>query len=259
MEVSGSFSVRSSVRRLPHTAGRGNRPVTASTPSSPDPRTERPFAVLFDLDGTLVDSERLWLDAVRSRLERAGVPVSPGLLSEFEGLASIDAARRLIEVGGLAARASEVAAELEDLTIDAFRGRLSWIPGAEEALGRLRRAGIPLALVTNSTRRWVAAVAETVSLGTFDAVVTADDVSRTKPHAEPYLRATDLLGVDPGACVVFEDSSVGMRAAVAAGCHVVRIRADIDETANTPDRISDLRPVTDPWVRALMTRDPALP
>lgn len=214
--------------------------------------------MLFDLDGTLVDSERLWLDAIRSRLEHAGVPVSPGLLSEFEGLASIDAARMLIEVGGLSARASEVATELEDLTIDAFRGRLPWIAGAEEALGRLREAGIPLALVTSSTRQWVAAVAENVSLGAFDVVVTADDVSRTKPHAEPYLRAIGLLGVDPGACLVFEDSSVGVRAALAAGCHVVQIRSDIDETANTTESISDLRAVTAPWVRALMNHDPAL-
>lgn len=215
--------------------------------------------MLFDLDGTLVDSERLWLDAIRSRLETSGMPVSAALLARFEGLSTVDAASALIAVGGLAGSETEVADELEELTIDAFAGRLPWIRGAEEALGSLRRAGIPLALVTSSTRRWVAAVAETVALGTFDVVVTADDVRHTKPHPEPYLRATDLLGVDPGSCLVFEDSAVGVRAAIGAGCRVVQVRADQqDATCTATDRIPDLRPVSARWVAALHAREPAL-
>ena len=222
-----------------------------STPSPRD-RPARACAVLFDLDGTLVDSERLWLDTIRSRLEGYGLGVPAALLAEFEGLATADAARTLIDLGGLTAPEDEVAAALEDLTMDAFAGRLEWIPGAEEALDDLRRSGTPLALVTSSTRRWVAAVTESVSLGAFDVVVTADDVQSTKPHPEPYLRASDLLGVDPGDCLVFEDSAVGARAADTAGCRVVRVGAAPDDGASPPARrIPDLRPVTAEWTASL--------
>lgn len=219
-----------------------------------------PSAVLFDLDGTLIDSERSWLEAIRSRLLDAGMPVSPALLAEFEGLSADDAARALVEVGGLSTPATEVAAELEDLTIAAFAGQLSWMPGAERALQSLRQAGIPLALVTSSTRRWVDAVADDICLGTFEAVVTVDDVQQAKPHAEPYLRATGLLGVDPRTCVVFEDSSIGVHAAVAAGCPVVQVRPDGQEATIRPTaRIPDLRAVTAPWVASVLSREPALP
>ena len=214
---------------------------------------------MFDLDGTLVDSERVWLDTIRTQLSTAGAAVTQDVLARFEGLATIDAARAVIELGGLSAHETEVARVLEDRTIAAFAGRLPWIAGAEEALGSLRRGGIPLALVTSSTRRWVAAVAESVCLGTFDVVVTADDVRRTKPDAEPYLRAAGLLGIDPGACLVFEDSSVGVRAAMAAGCMTVQVETgDRDAPRPTTDRIPDLRMVTASWVRSFATRSPAL-
>jgi HAD superfamily hydrolase (TIGR01509 family) len=227
---------------------------------SPDHRSfTRPSAVLFDLDGTLVDSERVWLDMIRTRLAVMGSPVSSSQLAALEGLSSIDAARALIEGGARSDGVTELAAELEDFTIEAFGGRLPWIPGAQEALGHLRREGIPLALVTSSTRRWVDAVARSVLLGPFDVVVTADDVQQTKPHPEPYLRATDLLDVDPGSCLVFEDSAVGVRAAVAVGCRVVQVRAEQQSESGATVCIPDLRPVTVPWIASLMTLEPTLP
>jgi len=224
----------------------------------------RPSAVLFDLDGTLVDSERVWLDVIRTRLAVMGSPVSSSQLAALEGLSSIDAARALIEGGAQSDGTrsdgvTELAAELEDLTIDAFGGRLPWIPGAEEALGYLRREGIRLALVTSSTRRWVDAVAQSVRLGPFDVVVTADDVQQTKPHPEPYLRAIDLLDVDPGSCLVFEDSAVGVRAAARVGCRVVQVRAELQSESGATACIPDLRAVTVPWIASLMTLEPALP
>ena len=207
--------------------------------------------MLFDLDGTLVDSERLWLDAIRDRLERIDGPVSPARVAEFEGLSTVDAARALIAIAELPTHETVVATELEDRTMAAFAGRLPWVKGAEQALASLRRAGIPLALVTSSTRRWVAAVAEDVCLGTFDVVVTADDVRHTKPNAEPYLRATRLLGVDPRDCLVFEDSAVGVEAAVAAGCRVVHVRSGHHDAPRTTHSIPDLRCVTPRWVASL--------
>ncbi len=215
--------------------------------------------MLFDLDGTLVDSERVWLEVIRARLTRAGRSVSSAQLNDFEGLAGIDAAHALIELGEASMGASDLAAELEENTIASFAGRLERIAGAEEALARLRREGIRIGLVTSSTRRWVDAVAENVSLGTFDVVVTADDVRHTKPSPEPYLRALDLLDVAPGTCLVFEDSAVGARAAIAAGCRVVQVRPDQQHQSGTTACIPDLRPVTMPWVAAVMALEPVLP
>lgn len=225
--------------------------MNTSTPIHNEGPSRWPAAVLFDLDGTLVDSERLWLDAIRSQLARIDGPVSSARLAEFEGLSTVDAARALIGIAGLSAHETVVATELEDRTMAAFAGRLPWIRGAEQALASLRRAGIPLALVTSSTRRWVAAVAEDVCLGTFDVVVTADEVRRTKPDAEPYLRATRLLGVSPGDCLVFEDSLVGVEAAVAAGCRVVQIRSGHHDASKATHSIPDLRCVTPRWVASL--------
>lgn len=218
-----------------------------------------PRAVLFDLDGTLVDSERVWLDVIRTRLANVGRSVSSVQLAGFEGLSSIDAAHALIELGGPSMRVDDLAAELEDLTIDSFAGRLEWIAGAEAVLARLRREGIRIGLVTSSTRRWVDAVAESVSLGAFDVVVTADDVRHTKPSPEPYLRALGLLDADPGDGLVFEDSAVGVRAAIAAGCRVVQVRPDQQGASGTTACIPDLRSVTAPWIASMMTLESALP
>lgn len=211
--------------------------------------------MLFDLDGTLVDSERLWLDTIRDRLDVATGAAPCDLVARFEGLSSVAAARLLIEVGGASEDEAEVADALEDATIDAFAAGLHRIAGSAKAIDSLRRAGVPLALVTSSTARWVSAVADHVALGAFDAIVTADDVRQTKPHPEPYLRATELLGVDPGACVAFEDSAVGVRAALAAGCRVVQVGPFAGEgSAAASARIPDLRRVTAAWVASLPAR-----
>ncbi len=234
--------------------------MTPPTSSPRDRRSAPPAAVLFDLDGTLVDSERLWLDTIRDRLEIATGAAPCDLVARFEGLSSAAAARLLIQVGGASAPEAEVADALEDATIDAFAAGLDRIAGSAKAIDGLRRAGVPVALVTSSTARWVEAVDEHVALGAFDAIVTADDVRRTKPHPEPYLRATELLGVDPAACVAFEDSAVGVRAALAAGCRVVQVGPFAGEGSTAASaRVPDLRRVTAAWVASLPALRAALP
>ena len=258
-EETGLFRSHSPVRRSLHTDGNGNRWVIPTTRLSSAAETAGPAAVLFDLDGTLVDSERLWLEVVRARLDSAGRSASPALLAEFEGLTTSEAARRLIALTGESASGERMAEELETSAIEVFSGRLPWIAGASEALRSLREAGIPLGLVTSSSRRWVAAVERTVPLGRFDAVITADDVLRAKPHPEPYLRAAELLGAEPGACIVFEDSAVGATAATAAGCRLVHVAPDRRCDAGcSADHLPDLRPVTALWVRGLFAMDAAL-
>ncbi len=102
-----------------------------------------------------------------------------------------------------------------------MRGAVPWRPGARELLAALREAGVPTALVTMSYRRFVEPVLEQLPAGSFDAVVTGDEVERGKPHPDPYLRAAALLGVPPADCVALEDSPTGAASAEAAGCRVL--------------------------------------
>jgi HAD superfamily hydrolase (TIGR01509 family) len=97
------------------------------------------------------------------------------------------------------------------------------MPGAYELLDALRAERVPVALVTSSLGEIADAVLKSVGRDRFDAVVTADDVTRTKPDPEPYLTAAKLLGVEPVRCVVLEDSPNGVAAATAAGCAVVAV------------------------------------
>ena len=217
-----------------------------------------PVAVLCDLDGTLLDTERTWLATVRTVIAELGVRPSEALVAKLEGatveqasttiLAALAAAAVLPALPG----AGAIAERLEAASLEAPDGTIRWCPGAEELLGELRAAGIPLALVTSSSRRWLEAAARQVDLSAFAHFVTADDVAATKPHPEPYLLAAALLGREPGTCVVFEDSEVGLRAALAAGCTAVLVRDTGASWADHADAVlHDLRGTDAAWVRAL--------
>ncbi|GAA1315777.1 HAD family hydrolase [Leucobacter albus] len=209
-------------------------------------------AALFDLDGTLVDSERSWLDAIRAALVATTGEAADELVATFEGVAVDEAGRRLVEEHGHEGTPATVARLLEEGAIAAFDGQLRWLAGAAETLHRLRVAGMPLGLVTSSTREWVTAVDGLTGLGAFDTVVTADDVPKTKPEPAPYLRAARALGVHPARCVAFEDSEVGIRSARSAGCTVVRVgtpRPDLDRLADAT--IASLEGITTDWITAL--------
>lgn len=211
--------------------------------------------MLFDLDGTLVDSERSWLEAIRAALVASTGEAPEELVASFEGVAVDEAGRRLVETHGHAGTPAEVAGLLEERSIAAFAGSLRWLAGAEETLHRLRVAGTPIGLVTSSTRKWVAAVDSLAALGSFDTVVTADDVPKTKPDAGPYVRAARALGVSPANCVAFEDSEVGIRSARSAGCTVVRVgepQPELDLLADMT--IASFAGVTSDWIAALTPR-----
>lgn len=247
------FRCRSPYRCELHTWSRGNDQVIQQ-PTSPHSGTAL-GAVLFDLDGTLVDSERSWLEAIRAALVASSGEAPDELVAAFEGVAVDEAGRRLVETHGHAGTPAEVARLLEERSIAAFAGSLRWLAGAEETLHRLRVAGTPIGLVTSSTRKWVAAVDSLAGLGSFDTVVTADDVPKTKPEAGPYLRAARALGVSPANCVAFEDSEVGIRSARSAGCTVVRVgepRPELDLLADVT--IASFVGVTSDWIAALTPR-----
>ncbi|MEX2628109.1 MAG: HAD-IA family hydrolase, partial [Ilumatobacteraceae bacterium] len=117
----------------------------------------------------------------------------------------------------------EIVERLLDGVIARLERGIPWRPGALELLAALRDAGVPCALVTMSWRRFVDPVLTALPDGTFDAVVTGDEIARGKPHPDPYERAARLLDFDPRDCVAIEDSPTGVRSAVAAGCRVLGV------------------------------------
>ena len=134
-----------------------------------------------------------------------------------------DSTRLMGERFGVELDADSVINELTDSVTEQLRREIPWRPGAQELLRQLRRRGVKTALVTMSLRRMALQVVEAIPFDAFDVVVAGDDVVHGKPHAEPYLKAAALLGVDPGDCVAFEDSISGILSAEAAGTKAVGI------------------------------------
>ncbi|MEU8616465.1 HAD-IA family hydrolase [Streptomyces sp. NPDC048623] len=187
---------------------------------------ERPLhAVLFDMDGTLVDTEGLWWEAVEQVAGRALTEADrPDVLGRpVEHTAAWLAAGEGAENGR---DAGELAAELHREFAERVRAGVVPRPGALDLLAALADEGVPTALVTASPR----AVADTVvaaltALGApgFAVTVTADDTGTTKPEPEPYLAACAALGVEPARCVAVEDTPTGVASAEAAGCAVLAV------------------------------------
>lgn len=214
------------------------------------------LAVLCDMDGTLLDTEATWLDTVRATFAAVGITASAELVASLEGATTEQASARIVaELSGTPVDHETVAAQLEAQSLAAMEGNIRWCPGAEELLRSLDAAGVPLVLVTSSSRRWVEAAARHVDFSLFMHTISADDVTHTKPDPEPYLRAAALLGRAPEECVVLEDSEVGLRAALAAGCTSVLVRADgASWGAHAHELVPGLRGTDAAWVRAVAER-----
>jgi HAD superfamily hydrolase (TIGR01509 family) len=182
-----------------------------------------PAAVLWDMDGTLVDTEPYWLEAESDMVHGAG-----GVWTEEDGLqlvgSGLERSALILQSRGVELTVEEIITTLTDQVRDRIGQAVPWRPGARELLLELKQAGIPTALVTMSRRRMAVDVADALaaSLGIpgFDLVVAGDDVANAKPHPEPYLTAAAQLGVDITSCVALEDSEPGVASAVASGATV---------------------------------------
>ncbi len=192
-------------------------------------------AVLWDMDGTLVDSEKLWDVALYETAEWLG-----GTLSEAERMTLVgsnmdDTAAYLLEVVGRSVTAEAIASTGEEIrrrTAGLFDDQLPWRPGAREILAAVRAAGVPTALVTSTERSLTELALNTIGREFFDVTVCGDEVEGlNKPHPRPYLKAAELLGVAPEKCVAVEDSPPGTASAVAAGCTVLVIPNDVEVEA----------------------------
>jgi HAD superfamily hydrolase (TIGR01509 family) len=181
-------------------------------------------AVLFDMDGLLIDSEPLWLAAETAVMRRLdGEPWTAADQQELLG-GSLEKTVRYLRAKAAKPQPPAVVADwlMSEMTDLVRREGVPMRPGAAGLIAAVRAAGLPHALVTSSERDFMDTVLASTGLA-FDVTVCAADVTRTKPDPEPYLLAAKLLGAEPESCVVLEDSPNGIAAAEAAGCQVIAV------------------------------------
>jgi HAD superfamily hydrolase (TIGR01509 family) len=178
-------------------------------------------AVLWDFDGTLVDTEPYWIAAEYSLAEEHDATWSQEHALQLVGNDLLDSGHYIREVMGLEMSAEEIVDYLLTRVVAQVEETVPWRPGAVELLTALQAAGVPCGLVTMSYQRLVAPVLARLAPGSFRVIVTGEQVDRGKPHPEPYLTAAATLGLAPGECVAIEDSNTGATSAETAGCPVL--------------------------------------
>ena len=184
-------------------------------------------AVIFDVDGVLVQSMERHFESYQKAYDTLGVRVTREDVFDNEGRGSREIIRAISDEHGLGLSAEKLEQlnAIKQQTFAAF-GPMPMYPGAEAMIRALHAEGLKLALVTGTVRRNVDAhFPQLVPL--FDAIVTADDVKRTKPDPEPYLKAVEKLALPAGACIVVENAPLGIRAAKGAGLRVVGITSTL--------------------------------
>lgn len=180
-------------------------------------------AVVFDLDGVLVQSEEVWDSARRGLAAERGVEWPDGATEAMMGMSSHEWSRYLREEVGVPLAPEAISSDVVRRVAERYRRSPPWIDGALEAVGRIK-ARWPLGLASSSNREIIDLVLESGDLtALFDATVSSEEVARGKPAPDVYLEATRRLGAHPQRCAAVEDSSNGLLAASAAGMRVVAI------------------------------------
>ena len=188
-------------------------------------------AVIFDLDGVLLDSEPIYLQATNTVLAREGRFLSPEENAPYIGWRYDDVLREIIPRLGLAHPPSYYANETRREVLRRLSGPLDPPPGAVALLDCLEAAGVPRAVGSSSSRAWVEAILSGLGLRErFSAVVGGDEVASGKPAPDIFLRCAELLGVPAGRCVVIEDSPHGVLAARRAGMAAIGLRTGATAT-----------------------------
>ncbi|MBO0867124.1 MAG: HAD family phosphatase [Micromonosporaceae bacterium] len=185
--------------------------------------------MLFDMDGTLVDSEKVWDVGLAELASRYGSQLSAVARARMVGSSMLHSMAILHEDIGQPWRdAAESLVWLERRVKQLFADGLIWRPGAAELLRATSAAGVPAALVTATSRHLVDVALQTIGRDYFGAVVCGDEVDQGKPHPCPYLTAAQLLGVPIDRCVAIEDSPTGVASARTAGAVVLAVPSEVE-------------------------------
>lgn len=210
-------------------------------------------AVFFDMDGLLVDTEKVWLEIETVVMDRLGGEWTPEHQTHLVGGSMERTVAYMLGVSGSTVSPETLRTWMIDGMVERLAGGVVTMPGAVELLEALRGEGVPVGLVTSSIKEIAEAVLTHVGRHRFDTIVTADDVTHTKPDPEPYLTAAARLEVQPVRCVVLEDSPNGVAAGTAAGCAVVAVPSLLPiEPAPGRLVVSSLASVTPADLRALL-------
>lgn len=202
-------------------------------------------AVLWDMDGTLVDSEKLWDISMSALCESLGGSLTPAQREATVGGSAGSVMQMVYSALGLELDPVAMAASadwLHDYTGDLFERGLPWCAGAQELLEELLAAGVPMALVTNTRRDLAERALNSIGRKYFSVTVCGDEVAHAKPAPDVYLRAAELLGFEPAQCLAVEDSVTGSAAAEYAGCPVLVVPNDVEVPSGPRRRhVSSLR------------------
>lgn len=195
-----------------------HKSVTSDVPSG-----GLPAAVLWDMDGTLLDTEPYWIEQEHRLVESYGGVWSDEHAHNLVGNDLLVTADYIRAHSPVDLEPEALVDRLQSGVIDRLREEVPWRPGALELLAELRSLGVPCALVTMSWRAMVDVVVDALPAGSFDVVLSGDEVECGKPHPEPYLAAARDLGVDVRDCVAIEDSVTGVASALASGARTIAV------------------------------------
>lgn len=199
-------------------------------------------AVLFDMDGTIIDSEPYWIEAENELVEEFGGTWTQEQAYSIVGSGLWPSARAL-QRAGVDLSEDDIVHRLSERVLERIEHTVPWRPGSRELIADLVRAGVPRALVTMSLRSNAVAINKAISrlLGAevFDVIVSGDDVTEPKPHPEAYLSAADQLGVTIGHTVALEDSAFGATSAYTAGAVTIGVPLHVDIPSTTVHAIWD--------------------
>lgn len=187
-------------------------------------------AVLFDMDGTLVETEQYWGEAMAALAEQLGGQMAPATRERTVGTSMRFAMNLLYDDLGLRRSEKQLQADsrwVEQRTHELMAAGVEWRPGARELVEEVAASGLPTALVTTTPRRLASVVlghlAEDLGRAPFRTTVCGDEVPARKPDPAPYREAMAALDVDPAGCVVIEDSLAGVTSGLAAGAAVLGV------------------------------------